>query len=562
MLIFDNSWVNLVSINLCFTAFIIFSLVSIVSLFRLVAKVPDGSSCKRIVRGSVVSILLFASNVILFFFLSNFFLLLLGFIAILVLNLISLIKGASLYMKEVSIRDGKYVELEKEIETLKAKPNLELEFEQRLLTIPKKWLEKMVTLYEKPNSFETELLPFMFATLGDILHFDGAVFFIADAFDDSLSCKMYVGNFPPPYRLPEDVPHKEEIVRTNFKHYECHVGETLFGKVAEDGKPYYSSSYTDDGVVFQNGDEAFLKIGSIIALPLFTNGCVSAVFAISRDAGKEAFSEKDFRVVSNFAGYFSSILSLVILLRDYRDVMLLNKTSSMAQEFRDLLLPKKIKTASSLDIDFFFRRQQSVCSDYYDVLQHKDRTFIIMVDVAGKSQQAVIVMIMIRAILHLVTNTDQSLASIMDWLNKGISGKMASDHFATVSLLAYYPVSRRLEVSIAGNQSMIWHKANKKETEIFEYKTDPIGIDVHSQYKSLNYDLDKGDVISLCTDGISQMLDKNGKLFDVSSLAKVIAKNAGEVAKKIKEASCTLIDQFSENTFLSDDQTLVIMKIK
>lgn len=80
-------------------------------------------------------------------------------------------------MKEVSIRDGKYVELEKEIETLKAKPNLELEFEQRLLTIPKKWLEKMVTLYEKPNSFETELLPFMFATLGDILHFDGAVFF-------------------------------------------------------------------------------------------------------------------------------------------------------------------------------------------------------------------------------------------------------------------------------------------------------------------------------------------------------------------------------------------------
>ena len=518
--------------NLIFLVpFICFSLVTIVLLLQTSRRLSPDSSCKKILKGSIVSIFLLTFSIVIFFFFPNILILLTACITLFALNLLSCIKGTAVYLQELSTRNEKYALLETEIEELKLKPSLELDFEQNLLKIPEKWLAKMVTLY--------------------------------DAFDDSLACKMYMGNFPPPYKLPDDIPHKEEIVKTNFKHYECNIGDTLFGEVAQDGKPYYSSSYTDDGVVFQNGDEDFLKIGSIIALPLFTNGCVSAVFAISRNVGKEAFTEKDFRVTSGFAGYFSSILSLVILLRDYKEVMLLNNTSSMAQEFRDVLLPKKIKVGSYIDVNFFFRKQQSVCSDYYDVISRKDRTFIVMVDVAGKGKQAVIVMIMIRAILHLVTNTDHSLDSIMDWLNKGITGKMmGGDNFATVSLLAYYHASRRLEVVIAGNQSMILHKSKKKESEIFEYKTDPIGIDVNSQYKSLNYDLDRGDIVSLCTDGISQMLDKNGKLFELSSLAKVIAKNDEESIKKIQDASCALIDQFSENTSLPDDQTLLIMKIK
>ena len=546
-----------------FVPFICFSLLTIILLLQTSRRLSPDSSCKKILKGSIVSIFLLTFSIVIFFFFPNILILLTACITLFALNLFSCIKSTAVYLQELSTRDEKYALLETEIEELKLKPSLELDFEQNLLKIPEKWLAKMVTLYEKSGSFEAELLPFMFTTLQEILNFDGAVFFLADAFDDSLACKMYMGNFPPPYKLPDDIPHKEEIVKTNFKHYECNIGDTLFGKVAQDGKPYYSSSYTDDGVVFQNGDEDFLKIGSIIALPLFTNGCVSAVFAISRNVGKEAFTEKDFRVTSGFAGYFSSILSLVILLRDYKEVMLLNNTSSMAQEFRDVLLPKKIKVGSYIDVNFFFRKQQSVCSDYYDVISRKDRTFIVMVDVAGKGKQAVIVMIMIRAILHLVTNTDHSLDSIMDWLNKGITGKMmGGDNFATVSLLAYYHASRRLEVVIAGNQSMILHKSKKKESEIFEYKTDPIGIDVNSQYKSLNYDLDRGDIVSLCTDGISQMLDKNGKLFELSSLAKVIAKNDEESIKKIQDASCALIDQFSENTSLPDDQTLLIMKIK
>lgn len=550
------------SVSFCFAVFIIFSLVSIVVLLRMAGKLEVHSCFRRVLRGGVFSILLLVLTATLSFFLNSVVVLLVGATVVLMQGVISFVKSVSFYMKEVSIRNEQVEKLEEEIEALRAKPDLELEFEQKLLTVPERWLAKMVTVFERPGSFETEMLPFMFNILGEIFEIDGSVFFLADAFDDSLACKMYMGSFPPPYKLPDDVPHKEEIVRTNFKHYECNVGETLFGKVAEDGKPYYISSYSDDGVVFQNGDEDFLKIGSIIALPLFTGGCVSAVFAISRNADKEAFSERDFRVVSSFAGYFSSILSLVILLRDYKEVMTLNKTSSMAQEFRNLLLPKKIKVGRKMDVEFFFRKQLSVCSDYYDVLSRKDRTFIVVVDVAGKSEQSVIAMVMIRAILNLVTNTDESLASIMDWLNKGIAGKMGGDHFATVSLLAYYPASQRLEVVIAGNQSMIWHKARKKESEIFEYRTDPIGIDVYSKYTSLNYDLEKDDVISLCTDGISQMLDKNGRVFEMSSLARVIAKNGSESAKSITTSACELIDQFSEGTCLSDDQTLLVMKIK
>ena len=547
-----------------YIAFLIFSLISIVMLLITAKKVKYGTYYSKVISGVVFSIVLLnIVSIVFVVFERQAFLLFIGLIVFVVLVIVCLIRGASFFVAEHTSSMVRETEFMSEIKRLNERPNFQLEIMEKLFQVPQEWFKQMVLVFAKEKSFEKELLPFMLKMMLEIFQADGAVFFSADAFDDNLACKAYMGQFPPPYKLPNDVPHRQEVVKTNFKYFECNVGETVFGKVAKDASPYYISSYIDDGIVYQNGEEDFLKIGSIIVLPLFTNNSVSGIFAISRNAGKDGFTEDEFRNITNLSGYISSILSLVIVQREYDEKSVVDNTANMAQELRQMILPKKLKTIPELDIDVYFRKQHGVCSDYYDVIQsHKDRVFIVTVDVAGKSIQSAIVMIMIRAILYLITNTNEKLEAIVDWLNKGITEKVEIDHFATISILCYYPKTSSVEFIAAGNQSMILYSANKGEVEVFHHRTDPIGIDINSKYKSIAFKLSKGDVIALYTDGIYNMLDKNGACFDVNSLAKLIAEKSLNDASNIVCECCNLIDEFTHGTSLHDDQTLLVVKAK
>ncbi|MGP1520847.1 MAG: GAF domain-containing SpoIIE family protein phosphatase [Treponema sp.] len=546
-----------------YASFLVFSLISIVMLVITAGKIKYNTYYSKVMLGVLGSIILLNIVFLIFVIFQSLFIVFIGLIIFIVFIVACLIKGASSFTIEHTSTMSREAEFVSEIERLNERPNFQLEIMDKLFQVPQEWFKQMVYVFATEKSFEADLLPFMFKMMLELFQADGAVFFTADAFDDNLACKAYIGQFPPPYKLPEDVPHREDVVRTNFKYFECNIGETVFGKVAQGASPYYISSFIDDGVVYQNGEEDFLKIGSIIVLPLFTNGSVSGVFAISRNADKEGFSGDDFRNITNLSGYISLILSLVIIQRDYNEASLVNSTANMVQELRQIILPKKLKTVPNLDIDVYFRKQHGVCSDYYDIIQsHKDRIFAVVVDVAGKSIQSAIVMIMIRAILYLITNTNEKLDSIIDWLNKGITEKVGIDHFATISLLCYYPKTSSIEFIVAGNQSMILYRANKGEVEVFHHKTDPIGVDIHSKYKSLTFNLSKGDIVAVYTDGIWNMLDKNGTCFDVNSLAKLIAEKSSECANNIVCECCNLIDEFTHGTSLHDDQTLLVIKAK
>lgn len=546
-----------------YVAFLIFSLISIIMLSVTASKIKYSRYYFKMMVGVIISVVILNIVSLVFTMYTKPFFLFIGLIIFVVSIVACLIKGASSLSFEYSSNIVKETQFVSEINRLSEKPNFQLEVMEKLFQVPQEWFKEMVRVFPKKKSFESELLPFMFKMILEIFQADGAVFFSADVFDDNLACKAYMGQFPPPYKLPDDVPHKEDVVRTNFKYFECNVGETVFGKVAKDARPYYISSYIDDGVVYQNGEEDFLKIGSIIVLPLFTNDSVSGVFAISRNAGKEGFSEDEFRNITNLSGYISSILSIVIIQRDCDEASVVNNTANMAEELRQMILPKKLKAISNLDVDVYFRREHGICSDYYDIIQpHRDRVFLVVVDVAGKSIQSSIVMIMIRAILYLITNTNEKLDSIIDWLNKGITEKVGIDHFATISLLCYYPATSTMEFIAAGNQSMILYRAKEAEVEVFHNRTDPIGVDINSKYRSLTFKFLKGDVVALYTDGISSMLDKDGACFDVNSLAKLIAKKSAGDANNIVCECCNLIEEFTHGTSVHDDQTLLVLKAK
>ena len=59
---------------------------------------------------------------------------------------------------------------------------------------------------------------------------DGGAVLLIDDFDDVISVKSFSGDFPPPYKLPEDLPHKVVRVETSFRFAQFGLNENIFGR--------------------------------------------------------------------------------------------------------------------------------------------------------------------------------------------------------------------------------------------------------------------------------------------------------------------------------------------
>ena len=75
---------------------------------------------------------------------------------------------------------------------------------------------KVSSLFTSPDALE-EFMNYINKELTDASKADGCVILMLDEYDNILSVKSLSGSFPPPYKLPEDLPHKELRVSTNFK---------------------------------------------------------------------------------------------------------------------------------------------------------------------------------------------------------------------------------------------------------------------------------------------------------------------------------------------------------
>lgn len=400
-------------------------------------------------------------------------------------------------------------------------------------------------------------------TLIEQTNASGGVIFMLDDFEDLITAKSFIGKFPPPYMLPDNLPHKPLRVETNFKYIQFNLGESIFGDVAINGKPILIKDGTKDNRIYINGPEDFLKPGSYMIVPVLAQDRIIGVLGLARLPELTPFTETDLAAVTKLSTLSGSAINTMFAVQEFLEKADLEREAGIASRIQTMLHPKKLPNLPSVGFGSFFNSAKGVCGDYYDIIMaRRDRIGIIIADVAGKGIQSTIVMSMLRSILHLVTNTTKDASTILDWVNKGITGNVDMDHYASLSYLSYSPIDHSLEFANAGHQSMLILRGKTNEIETVKQKTDPIGIERSTIYSNLKLTVDKGDIIILYTDGLIEALNKEGKQYGLSSLSQVILNKSSLSAKEIANEVKQNVQTFVGNASLHDDQTLVVMKIK
>ncbi len=443
----------------------------------------------------------------------------------------------------------------------KAKDLTEEDFS--LMDINRDFMAKAAQAYGSDKGYNN-FLEYINHTIREQINADGAAILMVDDFEDIISVKAFEGDFPPPYKLPSDLPHKPVRVSTSFKFATFPLQDNVFGEIAKSGRPELIEKPELDSRIYQNGPEEFLECGSYIIVPMKIQGTVIGVTAFARKNGSDKLTQSDLKTASTLTDFAAATIQNVISVKDIIEKSEMNKEAEIAGRIQNKMKPEKLPAVKGLQLGSVWNQAEGVCGDFYDIIpSRKDRVSFIMGDIAGKGVNSMSVMTMIRAMLRLVVNTTQSAGKILTWVNKGLTSEsFSTDHFGSVSLINYNPLAKTMEFSTGGIVPVWYFDSSTSEFTQISQNSDPLGVEKSTEYKEFVQNVKSGDIIVMYTDGVVEAVNSNGQQYTSDTLLNLIKTNHAKPSKELANLVKADIKNFSGNAEQHDDQSLLIIKLQ
>jgi sigma-B regulation protein RsbU (phosphoserine phosphatase) len=412
----------------------------------------------------------------------------------------------------------------------------------------------------RSETFLQDVVDNMIRTVVERTGADGGVLLLSDEFDETVSVRALYGNYPPPFKLPENLPKAADRVESFMRHARFKLGEGILGEVSRTGKNVFVPQAGPDSPLPDNGDETWLKASGFIASPLILRDRIIGAISVVK-AGEGSFSERDFDRCKLLANFGSIAVANSFSFLEAAERSDIEREADIAAGIQKNLLPKELPDVASLDLGAYTSSAHGVCSDYYDIIQTKsDKALLVVGDAAGKGVAAGVVLVMIRSILHLITASTKDAATLLQWVNRGITGRVDSDHYATLCLAAVDVSTGMTEIANAGHQPAIICRGRDGALEAVESKSVPIGVERRTAYTSADVVLGGGDVLVLYTDGIVETMNAQGKQYGRKNLGMLLQRSRTLGSSAIADAIRDDLEQFAGHSLPHDDRTVLVMK--
>lgn len=408
------------------------------------------------------------------------------------------------------------------------------------------------------------LYDYITTTVIKTVNADGGALLMVDDFEDVIAVKSFSGDFPPPYKLPNDLPHKPIRVSTNFKFASFPLRENIFGEIATAGKPELITKPELDERIYQNGPEEFLECGSYLFIPVKAGDAVIGLLALARKHGNTLFNDIDLANATTLCDFAAASIKNVISVREIVEHSEITKEADIACRIQETLHPAKLPVLSGMNLGVYWNPSQGVCGDCYDIIpSRKDRVSFMLCDVTGKGTTSMLIMIMLRAMLRLLVNTKQTAGTILSWANRGIAGESSNaDHFASCTLINYNPLEKEIEYASGGSTPILLYEAETDTVTTISQPGGPVGVDKTFEYANIVRKVKSGDIIITYTDGLVETLNERGEQYGSETVKNLIKMNHNKNGKEITNLIKTDMKNFCTDTTQYDDQTLLVIKIQ
>ena len=243
---------------------------------------------------------------------------------------------------------------------------------------------------------------------------------------------------------------------------------------------------------------------------------------------------------------------------------LLEDELQTAHDLQMRLMPQENPIVSGFDIVGRCIPATEVGGDFYQYFPVADeRVVIALADVTGHGMKAAIPTMVFSGLLDTQVNYSTTPEELMPRLNSSLHRVLEPRTFVCLSLGELDPQRSRLRLSNGGCPYPFLYRASTQQVEEVDLSAFPLGIRAESTYEVEEVELNEGDVVVMCSDGIIEAGNEAGELYGFDRVAEAI-RQAGRRQMRSQELIDHLfgdVKQFVQDSEQTDDQTVVVIRV-
>ena len=244
-----------------------------------------------------------------------------------------------------------------------------------------------------------------------------------------------------------------------------------------------------------------------------------------------------------------------------RDEARLDRDLQAAKRIQGALLRPVPTQDYGLDIAARYLSAREVCGDLYEFLPYGPQQLgIALGDVSGKGTAAALYGAVAIGIMRSLAPQKLQPADMLREMNHIVGEQRVEGRFMTACFATWQKGRQKLRVANAGqSQPLLYKDGRCGKIELTGF---PLGIFEEATYDEWGVTLAAGDILVFHSDGLAEASNSEGQFFGTERLRTFIEERHEMTARELSDALLREVDLFTQSAPLSDDRTLVILKVK
>jgi sigma-B regulation protein RsbU (phosphoserine phosphatase) len=350
---------------------------------------------------------------------------------------------------------------------------------------------------------------------------------------------------------------------SSHEHAKLRIDQNIVGWMIIHKKPLLSNDVPNDENFKMFRMASAASISSLLCVPLLVKSKLIGILTVFNKKNNQKFTEDDQRLLAIIATQSAQVLETARLYEQEQAKLALERELSAAREIQKSLLPRELPEMSGIDVAARSVPALEVGGDYYDFIPLGDGYVeMVLADVSGKGLGAALLAAMGKGVLYSEVTRTQFPKTVVAETNKIIRQYLQRKSFITLLLALIDTPRRALSVSCAGHCPPIVYKESRHVAEWLRVRGAALNFMENLQCEEAQLTLETGDVYVFFSDGITEAANTKGELFGDERLKSVVEASHEQRASEILSAVMTAVNLFSAGAKQSDDQTVVVLKVK
>ena len=300
---------------------------------------------------------------------------------------------------------------------------------------------------------------------------------------------------------------------------------------------------------------------SELAIPMLHKGKIIGVLDLE-SAQLNAFNTEHVQTLSILAANMAVSLENARLYEQVaRDEARLERDLQAAKRIQGALIRPVPTEDYDLDMAARYLSAREVCGDLYEFLRYGPQQLgIALADVSGKGTAAALYGAVAIGIMRSLAPQKLQPAELLRQMNQLIGERRVEGRFMTACFGTWQKGRRKFRVANAGqSQPLLYKDGRCGKIELTGF---PLGIFEETSYDDWSVTLDPGDIVIFHSDGIAETMNSEGQFFGTERLRKLVEAHHELTATEISDLILREVDWFAQSAPLSDDRTLVVLKVR